>query len=61
MITIPQRHRRMDGRTMIALAIPRSARFRAVKKIKRYLSGDTTVEDLGDISRSLYCFTSNFS
>jgi len=27
----------------------------------RQLSGDTTVDDLGDISRSLYCFTSNFS
>jgi len=27
----------------------------------RQLSGDTTVDDLGDISRSLDCFTSNFS
>ena len=27
----------------------------------RYLSGDTTVNDLGHISRSLDCFTSNFS
>jgi len=27
----------------------------------RQLSGDTTVNDLGDISRSLDCFTSNFS
>jgi len=25
------------------------------------LSGDATVDDLGDISRSLDCFTSNFS
>ena len=28
---------------------------------KRQLSGDTTVNDLGHISRSLDCFTSNFS
>jgi len=27
----------------------------------RQLSGDTTVNDLGHISRSLNCFTSNFS
>jgi len=27
----------------------------------RQLSGDTTVNDLGHISRSLDCFTSNFS
>ena len=27
----------------------------------RQLSGDTTVNDLGHISRSLVCFTSNFS
>jgi len=27
----------------------------------RQLSGDTTANDLGDISRSLDCFTSNFS
>ena len=27
----------------------------------RQLSGDTTVNDLGHISRSLFCFTSNFS
>jgi len=27
----------------------------------RQLSGDTTVDDLGHISRSLDCFTSNFS
>jgi len=27
----------------------------------RQLSGDATVDDLGDISRSLNCFTSNFS
>jgi len=27
----------------------------------RQLSGDTTVNDLGHISRSLHCFTSNFS
>jgi len=27
----------------------------------RQLSGDTTVKDLGHISRSLDCFTSNFS
>ena len=27
----------------------------------RLLSGDTTVNDLGHISRSLDCFTSNFS
>jgi len=27
----------------------------------RQLSGDTTVSDLGHISRSLDCFTSNFS
>jgi len=26
----------------------------------RQLSRDATVDDLGDISRSLYCFTSNF-
>ena len=27
----------------------------------RQLSGDTTLNDLGHISRSLNCFTSNFS
>ena len=27
----------------------------------RQLSGDTTINDLGHISRSLDCFTSNFS
>jgi len=27
----------------------------------RQLSGDTTVDDVGDISRSIDCFTSNFS
>jgi len=27
----------------------------------QHLSGDTTVNDLGHISRSLSCFTSNFS
>jgi len=27
----------------------------------RQLSGDATIDDLGDTSRSLNCFTSNFS
>jgi len=27
----------------------------------RHFSCDTTVDDLGDISKSLDCFTSNFS
>jgi len=31
------------------------------QEIKRLLSGDTNVDDLGDISRPLNCFTSNFS
>jgi len=29
--------------------------------VTRQISGDTTVNDLGHISRSLDCFTSNFS
>jgi len=32
-----------------------------IRNIKRLLSGDTNVDDLDDISRSLNYFTSNFS
>jgi len=38
-----------------------SQKLKLLIKITQQLSGDTTVDDLGDISMSLDCFTSNFS
>jgi len=35
--------------------------FRTFVMATRQLSHDVTVDDLGDISRSIDCFTSNFS
>jgi len=39
----------------------RPQKLKLLIRIKRQLSDNTNVDDLGDISRSLDCFASNFS